>query len=159
MTDKYRKDHRTEKEFRRDIADGSRIEQEIISVWTKKHLKNAAYSDHGCDNSGQYLDFTDVNSNADFEVEGIGLVEVKFSLPLIKKYFHLKISQVISIIKQGAYILFVNGWNTEQPLFILISPEQLKLIKKWCEIVSWQGFGGKLSYRIPIEFFDSWESL
>lgn len=154
--DTYRFDNRSPHEFARDINVRTKIERQIIRQWASL-MGNLTYRDTGCDNTGAYLDIKDVNSDPDYEVDTIGLVEVKFSLPYLTRYFHLKVSQVNSCIKQEAQVLMVNGWN-ETPQWVLLSVTDLSNITKWCEKVSWRGFGGKLSYKIPVSLYE-WSSL
>ncbi len=112
----------------------------------------------GCDNDGEYLPDDQVNSRADYDVEGYGKIEVKFAKPLLRTCFHLKSSQIRSYIKQKAMILMINGWLTDDPVFTLIKLADLKKITEKCKEVEWRGFGGKKSYKVPTRQF-KWRPL
>lgn len=153
--DGYRLDYRTREEFKKDVKEGTRLENELMEAWLKrveqvvgKRPACTRTSRKGAD--GEYLDIEDVTLDADFEVENVGFVEVKFSKPLLTSCFHLKAAQVNSYIKQNASILMVNGTDTDSPEFALITVSMLKQIRRDCRVVNWRGFGNKKAYKIPI---------
>lgn len=155
MSKGSRKDNRTHDEFVRDIKDRTLEERALFMLWLDLQERETgtrpSYEDTGCGQHGEYLEDEDVSLDADFSVDGIGSLEVKFSRPLLKRNFHLKVSQVNAYIKQNASLLMVNGASEDVPEFTIISPEALQDIKDSCPIVRWQGFGGKASYRIDVK--------
>lgn len=159
---KYRFDNRTKEEFERDIKNGTAKETELLKLWLKKIYKTTriklTYKYNGCGPDGEYLSSKKVNTNADFIVDSVGLIEVKFSKLLLTNFFHLKVQQINSYIKQNAYVLMINGAETKTPSYILLSPNRLANIVAKCKVVAWAGFGGKKSYRIPINMF-RWKDL
>lgn len=153
----YRFDKRSKDKFKQDIKSATKTEEEILKLWldllqkdglTRPTYKNLA---HGRD--GEFLSNEEVDSTADFEVEGHGRIEIKFCNPFLKTRFHLKVGQLKSYIKQGCKILIVNGWETDKPVFTIISTAMMEKIVAFCEVVKWVGFGDKPAYRIPTEMF------
>lgn len=159
----YRKDVRSDDQFKRDIKAGSIAERRIIERWLnvveKETGRRPSFNDNGCDNSGSYLEEDQVTQAADYVVEGYGLVEVKFSNPKLHHSFHLKVDQVERILKDKSKILFVNGWSTKRNAeFVLITPDELLAATRSAPQVVWRGFGGKLSFKISVNKFH-WQSL
>ena len=159
----YRYDYRTKEQFQKDVKDSTLQENSLIKRWldhveavTGERPVARRTSSKGA--KGEYLESKDVTADADFIVEGYGLVEVKFAKPLIKTNFHLKVSQVNKYIAQNANILMVNGAHTDSPKFAFIRTRRLRELAAESEQVSWRGFGGKLAYRIPIRKV-RWSSL
>lgn len=157
----YRQDDRTPEQFAKDIKSRTMEERALFLMWldlTEKETgRRPVYKDNGCGKTGDVLEDKDVSTAPDFEVEGYGMVEIKFSKPMLKKFFHLKVSQVKQYLKQDATVLMVQGADTK-PVFTMLKPEALKDIIKECKEVPWIGFGYKMSYRIPIDKF-IWRSL
>lgn len=153
----YRHDDRSPEQFAKDIKARTMEERALFLMWLDLLEKDTghrpSYKDTGCGKTGDVLEDKDVSTNPDFEVEGFGLVEIKFSKPLLTKFFHLKVSQVKQYCKNNATILMVHGTSTKQPMFTMLKPDTLKAIMKDCKEVSWAGFGFKLSYRVPINRF------
>lgn len=163
MTSSYRFDHRSKEEFAKEIKEYTFEERRLLELWLtlieKQTGKKPAFKDIGCGNSGELLKDSEVSSAPDFDVDGYGLIEVKFSKPLIKENFHLKVSQVNQYLKKGnVTILMVNGSDGIIPEFTLLFEENLKQIKKFCEKVPFYGFGGKIAFKIPIKLFE-WTPL
>lgn len=159
----YRKDYRSDEEFRRDIKVSTMAEKKIIGRWINL-IENTTGNrpevrDNGCDNTGEYLDDNEVSCDADYYVDGHGLVEVKFSNPLLQNVFHLKVGQVQKILSDKINILFANGWGVKgQTTFSFITSDQLGTALLKAREVNWRGFGGKAAYRFKINQFH-WESL
>lgn len=158
----YRFDNRSEAEFRKDIKDRTLMERDLFLQWIKliekKEERTVTYEEFGCGNDGEFLEEKKVNSQADFNVDGYGLLEVKFSKPLLTKVFHLKLSQVKKYITQDASVLMINGAETDCPEFTILDVESLKKILQDCKTVKWGGFGGKMSLRITVGDF-VWRKL
>jgi len=153
----YRFDERSKEEFERDIRDRTMEERSLFLMWLDLLEKESGcrpnYKDTGCGKTGDFLEDSEVSTKPDFEVDGYGHVEVKFSKPRLARVFHLKVSQVKQYVKQGATILMVNGTDGDIPQFTMLKPKALKRIVDSCEIVNWVGFGHKPAYRIPIKEF------
>lgn len=149
----YRRDNRSLKQFRKDIKNGTETEKEILERWlTAQDVTHDAYSDTGCCNKGEYLQDHQVNMDADFHVEGIGRLEIKFSRPMVDR-LHLKCSQVKSYLKQDAAILLVNGWETDSPVYTIIRPQVLQAKSEKWESGPFKGFGYKRAYRLYVSEF------
>lgn len=149
----HRMDNRTLEEFEQDIKKAVRIEREIIeryAKWVKKNYgREIVVEDNGCDNTGRLLEKAD--ASADFTINSIP-VEVKFNNNHLE-VFHIKTYQLKSYIEQNAYILWVNGYTTNNPVFTIVSPRQLKQITKTCKVVRFKSWGGKPCYRISASMF------
>lgn len=159
----YRKDFRSDEEFRRDIKAGALAEKQILERWLnvveKETGTRPAFTDNGCDNSGEYLEERDVTLDADYSVEGYGLIEVKFANPKLHTTFHLKVDQVDRILQDESKILFANGWATKnETMFALITPDELGAAILRSRQVPWHGFGGKMAYRLKVNHFH-WQRL
>ena len=154
--DKYRFDNRSKERFVKDISDGNRIERMLLERWLLT-IGNPAYTDNGCGNDGEFLPFDEVTTEPDFEVEGVGLVEVKFCRP-IPEYFHLKSSQIQHYIAKGAQLLMVLGAGKEFPKYKLISVDDLAFLLKACDEVTCRQFGNKKALRVPAEWIQ-WSPL
>lgn len=143
----YRKDFRTNEKFKLDIDKFSKLEERLIKLFADK-VGKTCYK-HGF-KEGE-LEDDEVNTDADFWIDGIGLVEVK-TCKGFPEFFHLKVNQVQSYIKQKAKILMV--LSPDKPVYSLISPSE---IEKY-EQVTFYPFGNKLSYKISRKDFQ-WISL
>jgi hypothetical protein len=156
----YRMDFRTKEQFEKDIKDCHRIEREIINIYIRqieeeKGIK-ITVTDNGCDNSGKLIKNRRVTADADFLINGIP-VEVKFNKKMLK-YFHLKQNQLNSYIKQGANILWVNGWETDNPVYTIMHKNDLLDIKENLNPISIWVFGGKQGYRLLAKNY-RWNTL
>jgi hypothetical protein len=139
--DAYRRDTRNETQFKQDIQDGTRKEREIAEKYVKKIEEGTGILlklvDNGCDNSGRWIKADKISTRADFILGGKPL-EVKFSDPW-SNLFHLKVSQIESYIRQKAYLLFVNGYNTSKPKYVLFLPHELiKLTETKSPVTYWE---------------------
>ena len=158
----YRFDKRSKNQFKKDIKEASKTEEEILNLWLdilqKDGLTRPTYSNLAAGRDGGFLKDADVDSTADFVVEQFGKIEVKFCNPFLKTRFHLKVGQLKSYVKQNATILIVNGWETDKPEFTLIKNDMMSKIIDSCDIVNWGGMGGKKCYRVPTQMF-IWRKL
>lgn len=146
----YRMDVRTKDEFIHDISHSTEVESKIINAY-KNQMEEKGYvinvSDNGCDNDGSILEDDKVNTDADFNVNGKPL-EVKFNKERLSE-FHIKRYQLLSYIKQGASILWVNGWSTRNPRFTILKVKDLKEIYlDNSSIVEFNSWGGKKCHKI-----------
>lgn len=146
----YRMDGRTVEEFKRDIQIGATKERDIIIRYAQrqfiKYAQTVVVEDNGCDNTGKLLPKSKVNSKADFLVDGKP-TEIKFNNKMLD-IFRIKAGQLRSYIKQGARILWVNGYETGSPLFTFISLEQLEQIRDSREEKPFFPWGDKLCFEI-----------
>lgn len=146
--DRYRMDNRTVDEFQRDIERGTAAERDIVDRYVRYYEKHFGTRleivDNGCDNSGQFLTRGAVSMNADFIIGGKP-VEVKFNKQTLTK-FHFKAAQLEAYAKQGASVLWVNGYETRNPVFMVLKSQDLFDIKERLKPVPQIAWGGKLSY-------------
>lgn len=158
----YRFDNRSEEQFKHDIKARTMEERALFLMWLDLLEKETGtrpnYTDNGCGKNGEFLEDSKVNTDPDFDVEGYGKVEVKFSKPMLDKKFHLKLAQVRQYKNKKASILMVNGADSDVPQFTIIKPDALERISKECQVVNWQGFGFKQAYRISVDRF-IWRDL
>lgn len=148
LNTEYRKDWRNDKEFENDILLGHKAEKDIINSFAN-YLREVEgmkviVEDNGVDNSGAFVAEDKVSTDADFLVNG-QLIEVKFMNNLCKE-FRFKKDQLRSYIKQDATVLFVNGWQTDEPVFTLMSPEKMKDISETRIARPFQPWGFKPCY-------------
>lgn len=144
----YRKDWRTDEEYANDILKGHIAEKQIIEKYAN-HLRlkydiEVTIEDNGVDNSGQVIDESKVTTKADYMLNGT-LIEVKF-INNDATEFRFKKDQIKSYIKQGATILLVNGWQTDNPTFAVIKPDRLKEITKTHRAKPFKTWGYKMCY-------------
>ncbi len=146
----YRMDGRTVEEFKRDIKTGAIKERDIITRYAHRQYSKYAHTvfvvDNGCDNKGKLLPKSKVNSKADYLMGNIP-TEVKFNNRMLG-IFRIKAGQLRSYIKQGARILWVNGYETRSPLFTFISVGQLEQISESRQEKPFFPWGGKPCYEI-----------
>ena len=157
MARNYRFDNRSEEEFKEDIKNHTMSERTLFFLWLdlieKDTGKRPKFTDTGCGNDGEFLENSKVKTDPDFTVEGYGEIEVKFSKPLIKTYFHLKTNQIKNYCTRRATILMVNGAGEETPMFTMLKPEALDAIVRDCKAINFKGFGWKPAYRILVSRF------
>jgi hypothetical protein len=155
-------DSRSESEFKKDIAEKTLVERQLFMRWIdlieRETGTRPTFTDTGCGNHGEFIEAKDVTTAADFNVDGFGLIEVKFAKPMLDKNFHLKLGQTKSYIEQGASVLMVIGADEDIPRYTLLGPQALQNIIDTCEVTSWIGFGLKPAYRIAINKF-IWRDL
>lgn len=153
----YRYDNRSEDQFKKDIKSRTQEERSLFLAWLdlieKTTGKRPSFTDTGCGQTGELLTDKEVSMNPDFYVEGYGKVEVKFSKPMLDKFFHLKASQVRSYCKSNAIILMINGASEPVPQYTMLKAVALQDIIDTCKVIPWTGFGGKPSYKIPVDKF------
>ncbi|MCW2279291.1 hypothetical protein [Heliophilum fasciatum] len=150
LYDFYRMDGRDIKEFARDIKQGVKTESEIISLyaeyWRRKTGETLTVKNNGCDNSGRLLMSGRVSLKADYLVKGKP-VEVKFNNSMLST-FRFKAAQLEGYLKQGAAVLWVNGWQTEAPIFTVLKAKHLQAIKENSKPLPFIHWGGKMCYEL-----------
>lgn len=153
----YRFDNRSEEQFRKDIKSRTAEERSLFILWLDLIERTSGnrpkYNDTGCGQTGELLTDKEVSMDPDFYVEGYGKVEVKFSKPMLDKFFHLKESQVKSYVRGGATILMINGSQERIPQYTMLKTPALQDIIDTCKVIPWTGFGGKPSYKISVNKF------
>lgn len=158
--DSYRMDNRTVEQFAEAIEKATKAERDIIQRYVQQFERRwgvkLKVEDNGCDNTGRLLDSRKVNTKADFLVNGIPF-EVKFNNELMSK-FRFKADQLESYFKQGATVLWINGYQTQSPMFTIMEREDLERIKRECALIPFIPWGGKRCYELYSDDFD-WTSL
>lgn len=138
--DDYRFDTRTKEQFEKDIKERTAVEKAIIKDFARD--KGLHFADFGCDNTGEFLE--KATSRPDYVV--YKLMEVKYSEEWIDT-IHLKLYQVNAYKMYGAPILFVNGYNTDNPRFTVMDSEK---IIRYPDVIFW----GKKCLEIPASDFE-----
>lgn len=155
----YRKDWRTDAQFARDIKDGHAAEREIIRLFGKvlerETGKKPTIVENG-DTSGEIFSEDKVDTKADFIVNGVE-TEVKFINPRSRE-FRFKVSQLYSYLRQKAFVLFVNGWQTPYAEFVVLTPASLREIKIKHQPKPFHTWGNKLCYFLSADEFQ-WTPL
>ena len=122
----YRKDNRTLQEFKEDIKKYSEEQERGLHLVFKAlniDLGDEDYTDNGVDNSGEYIeDDEEIHCDADFCLNK--KIEVKLCNPNINR-FHIKVNQVKTYIKENAVILFIMGYDTDNPHFTFLNPKDV----------------------------------
>lgn len=156
----YRADKRNLTQFKRDIKIGNETERKIINMYKEYFMEvyglHIDIQENGCDNSGEFLEEDQISSSADFIVNGQRL-EVKFNNEKLS-YFHIKERHIHSYIKQGASVLWVNGWKTKRPRFTVIDPRLLIRIVNNNDTIRLREWGNKEAYRLYAEDYQ-WHSF
>ena len=158
--DNYRMDNRTEEEFMEDILEGAIIERDIIERYARYVLRvygiSIVITDNGCDNSGEFLLEGQVNTKADYLINSKPC-EIKHFKPNFGE-LPVKSGPMQKYLDQGARILLVNGYNSTQPKFTLIQPEQIREIIDTMAPVPYAPWGGKMVYMLHKDNF-KWNNL
>jgi hypothetical protein len=158
--DSYRMDNRTVEQFAEAIEKATKAERDIIDRYVRQFERRfgvkLTVEDNGCDNTGKLLNYRKVNTKADFLLNGVPY-EVKFNNDLMS-IFRFKAEQLESYLKQGATVLWINGYHTQTPMYTIIEREDLERIKLECAIIPFIPWGGKRCYELYADDFD-WTSL
>lgn len=144
----YRIDHRSIDQFVEDIKIGHEKERNIMNAYKQYVYENYGIKldvkPNGVDNSGRFI-YGKVNTQADYLVNGKPL-EIKFNNKLLD-FFHFKVSQLDSYIRQNANVLFVNGYETLCPVFTIMTPNHLRKVRKLKEPIYFEKWK-KQVYRL-----------
>lgn len=158
--DSYRMDNRTVEQFAKAIEQGSQTERDIIERYVQQFDRKwgvrLVVIDNGCDNTGKLLNYREVNTKADFLLNGEPF-EVKFNNSLMCK-FRFKAEQLESYLKQGATVLWVNGYRTQSPMYTILEQDDMERIRIECALIPFIPWGGKLCYELYDDDFN-WTSL
>jgi hypothetical protein len=146
---------RSKEQFTKDIQSSSQKERDIIDRFVQQYKRDQGIilivQDYGCGNSGEFLPSKKINTKVDFMLSGQP-VEVKFNNRNLK-LFHVKTYQLDSYIKQGASILWVNGYETETPEFTFMRLEDLEWIRDNCPVVHFQPWDYMECYSVESNEF------
>lgn len=151
---------RTVEQFKDDIKQGHKDEKEIILRYAKfyetRTSKKLRVIDNGVDNTGEFLDVSQVKDDADFVINGKPM-EVK----IIKNnlfQFRLKLNLLKSYIEQNANVLIVLGWETDSPQFTILNKEKLEHVVKFGEKFVSGDWEGKPTVQLYRNSYD-WSEL
>lgn len=118
-TKDYRLDSRTKEQFAEDIKAATAQEKVLMGLyvgWLNASGKGEySFTDHGVDNSGEYLEPGTAHTAADFILHKKGGKDKKIEIKFSRKYtdqLHIKISQLNSYSKNKVDILIFMDLNT-----------------------------------------------
>lgn len=146
---KFRKDIRTDKQFEKDIAECTAIEQVLMQKyvdWLNSKLKDNNlyfFEDNGVDNSGNLIrDDKKVSTKADFLLKREGKpnrkIEIKFARKDIDS-FHLKTYQLEKYILTDTCIVNFTNSDSDTPKFCILTPKTMSdYLKSGERVVFWQ---------------------
>lgn len=154
----YRRDVRSIDEFENDLKIAHKIERELVErfAWFVRDRTGFKpyITDNGADNSGKLNATT--TTDADFKFNGHPL-EVKYNNDKMTR-FRLKLNQLTSYVKQNAFILWVNGYQTDSPLFTVVTPDVLREWKRTKERTTFAPWGNKTVVEIDASELE-WDKL
>jgi hypothetical protein len=157
---KYRMEGRNPLDFLADIKEGHKQERKIIEKFgrliKRETGKKPRIQANGCDMQGSLLRYNNVTTEPDFVVNGEAF-EVKFNRPHVP-VLDLKVNQIQAYIRQGNKVLVVNGWATEEPVYTILSIEDLKQIVKTAPVIKKEKWKGKLVYKVQADLYN-WKSF
>lgn len=154
----YRRDKRTVEQFAQDISECTQVERTLMKEyvdWLNSRQEDKSlysFQNYGVDNSGELIvEDSKVSTKADFILHKKNYpsrrIEIKFCREE-KPYFHLKVNQIKSYIKQDVCIVNYMGVNTSNKKFCILTPSVMEnLLKTGQKVVFWQ----KDCIRIPIK--------
>lgn len=167
----YRMDSRNIQEFAKDIKRAHQKEALIIVrlaiAYFDRFGTYPTIQINGCGMDGKLLKDKEVNSAADFKLNGV-LYEITKSDKICKKYFHEKIAKVDRCIKDSAHMIFVNGLFEPEPKYINLSPEDIKNYSVMSDLAYGKVFFrdsrgliiNKPSYKFDVLWFENiWRPL
>jgi len=166
MSINFRKDHRTIKEFAKDIKYRTLKERFLIELFAEELIKmgrNVIVENYGVDNTGKLLKKS--NCKPDYKVnidEKIYLCEVKNSP--VKHKWTFKKYHLEQYIKYKAYIVLFwgTGFIDKDPKKIdkentrwgIIFPDKIQQMLDFYEPFKFKAFGNRLCIQIPKEHFE-----
>lgn len=130
----YRLDSRTKEQFAADIKAATAQEQELMKFyveWLNASGKGEySFTDHGVDNSGEYLEPGKAHAAADFILHKKGgrdkKIEIKFSRTASNSNFHLKVAQMERYIREDVCVINFMGVAPPDCKFCILTPASLK---------------------------------
>lgn len=164
----YRFDVRTEDQFKKDLLANHAHEAEIairLCIY-KKNLtgKWPELKPVSSEPTGEFIEKPSRkdSTSADYRIDNTN-IEITKSGSMCKKVFHEKKAKVHRCIDVGYHLAFINGFNTPEPLFVVLKPKQIQtftdMSKEKYGIVPFLGSNGagainKDAYRYNIEWFE-----
>jgi hypothetical protein len=127
----YRMEGRNHLDCYAEILEGTKFERKLIEKYARilKRVtgKKPTIQSNGCDNGGRLLRWYEVSTEPDYIVNG-KLLEVKSSA-IHSPVLHLKADQVEKYVKRHKCdVLFVNGAKTDNPVYTIITVDELRHI-------------------------------
>lgn len=163
----YRIDNRTIDDFKESIKLASIKEAEIaIRIGIDKYERTKKWPyiiSTGCGPDGEYLQNKQVNTYPDFVIDGVP-TEITRSGPSCRYCFHEKVSKVVGCIKNKHNLVFVNGINDPEPLYINLSAIELEVFTNKALDFGEKAYkfmgSFKPVYKYKIDWFGNmWKSL
>lgn len=135
-TKDYRLDSRTKEQFAEDIKAATLQERELMRYyvsWLNKTKGKGeiiySFTDHGVDNSGEYLEPGTAHTAADFILHKKGgkdkKIEIKFCRPE-RPEFNFKVAQLEKYVRNDVCIINFMGVETPNRRFCIFTPATLK---------------------------------
>lgn len=129
----YRLDSRTKEQFTADIKAATLQEKELIKLyvgWLNASGKGEySFTDHGVDNTGEYLEPGTAHAAADFILHKKGgrdkKIEIKFCRPE-RPEFNFKVAQLEKYVREDVCIINFMGVETQNRRFCIFTPASLK---------------------------------
>jgi hypothetical protein len=141
MSLKYRMDNRTKVQFAHDIKTSHFKELEIairIAIWQKqKNGKWPHITPNGHDTTGKVEKTKKVSLDPDFII-GEKKYEITRSSSVCQRYFHQKVGKVKKCIDEDVIMVFVNGFDENEPNFTLLDKDLLQALN----VLSIDKYGG-----------------
>lgn len=127
----YRKDNRTDQEFKNQIKEYSRIELMIaIAICEDQKSITGEYPELlpiGTDYTGKVQDDSKVTSDPDFMISGIK-TEITHSKKHCRKHFHQKCGKVRKIISLKDTLVFADGYSLDTARYVWLNHKTLEEI-------------------------------
>lgn len=173
MSNSYRFDNRTQRQFAFDIKRDSASEAEIaLRLCIRIFQESGRWPvliPTGCEFSGKFVkNNRNVSQTPDYFI-GDRMVEITRADPICKRFFHQKVSKINKATKDGHDVVFINGFrDSKEPTFIQLKPELIELTTEMAKIefgiVSMpgkvRGVVNKDAYRYKLSWFDGlWKKL
>lgn len=129
----YRLDSRTKEQFVADIKSATLQEKELMKLyvgWLNASGKGEySFTDHGVDNTGEYLEPGKAHAGADFILHKKGgrdkKIEIKFARNEIYT-FNFKVAQLERYVREDVCIINFMGVETTNRRFCIFTPAALK---------------------------------
>lgn len=160
---RFRRDNRSEEQFKKDIKEHTIRERMLLEIWMKEMSAlgvSVSYVDNGVDNSGEFVEESNVNPDYCLTINGVTrLTEIK------QNPFHhrnsFKVYDLETYIKLDADILLFYGLgkNIQKGLpdtarWAIISPESMKKMLELPRTRSDFAWGNKEIVIVWMDRFD-----
>lgn len=173
MSNNYRFDVRSKKQFAKDIKSSHIKEADIaVRLCLTIHSKTGEWPTlvpNGTDSTGEFIEKNaQVSSEPDFKI-GDRIVEITRSDVFCNRTFHQKENKIIKCLKDKHDIVFVNGYLDKQPYYLWLDSDQveqftIKATAKYGSVLH-PGAGktgaiAKAAFRYDVFWFqDLWKPL